>query len=783
MMITRMIQLLAGMLVVLLVALAVALVRGSGQAIPTALLSPSPGVANTAILPSPTPTLTAVQHEAAAARLLAEGLQAQSDGDYEVAIRRFVDITSLHPGVTAEPEAAFHLGVCYTFLGQQGLALTSFRQLLARYPASPITATATFLAGAAAEAVGDPRSALAYYQDYARLRPIVAGYVHYEIGDLLEASGTFTEAAAAFDASAKAGLPPSPTVGALQRLAELRTKQKDHLAAVAAYEQILQLARSDWYRPLILSKLAASYEAAGNPAKAQDSYLSIVFDYPQSEPAAASLTALDKLGARVDTFQRATVLFNAGQYGQAIATWRGYVDATAIGDGTAWARYYIGLSYERQDNCAQAITELDTLVARYPKGPILAQARIVKARCLTFQGSAAAANAEYLSTARIYTGTIQSEQAYWQAGFGLYRAGNVAGAISVWEEFLAAYPRSEYRMRSLFWDGKSLLAQGRAAEAKKRLTEASLERPPSHYAQRAAELLAQIPPIPGTPVAGQVITPTAIITATVGAADERAALEAWVTTWSSAAPPRPGALDRLLANPNFARGVELIAIGLDGDAAIELSAAIDALEMDPWALLEMGYVLRSQGQHQYAIAAAAALLAASPTPVTADAPPALQRLLYPTPYRALAEASALHYGVDPLLLQALVRQESLFSAMANSSAEARGLTQVIPATARSIAAALGNSSFQPRDLYRPNLSLDFGAYYLGEMLRLTKGDVWMALAAYNGGYGNAVRWAGGEKPVDPDLFLENLDFPETRAYLEAVERNYRIYRALYGSSR
>jgi soluble lytic murein transglycosylase len=256
-----------------------------------------------------------------------------------------------------------------------------------------------------------------------------------------------------------------------------------------------------------------------------------------------------------------------------------------------------------------------------------------------------------------------------------------------------------------------------------------------------------------------------------------------VTTWSSKAPPRTGAMDRLLTNPSFARGMELVAIGLSGDAAIEISAATDALDKDPWALLEMTYLLRSQGQHQYAIGAAAALLAASPTPVAADAPAALQRLLYPTPYRALAEASARRYGVDPLLLQALVRQESLFSAMANSSAEARGLTQVIPATARSIAAALGNSSFQLRDLFRPNLSLDFGAYYLGEMLRLTKGDVWMALASYNGGYGNAVRWAGGEKPVDPDLFLENLDFPETRSYLEAVERNYRFYRALYGSGR
>jgi soluble lytic murein transglycosylase len=133
-------------------------------------------------------------------------------------------------------------------------------------------------------------------------------------------------------------------------------------------------------------------------------------------------------------------------------------------------------------------------------------------------------------------------------------------------------------------------------------------------------------------------------------------------------------------------------------------------------------------------------------------------------------------------LAALVRQESLFSPTAASSADARGLTQVIPSTAQAIASALGVSDFRLEDLYRPKLSLQFGAYYLAEMLRLAGGDTWMALASYNGGYGNAVRWAGGDRPIDPDLFLENVTFDETRTYLQSVARNYRFYRALYSTT-
>ena len=175
MMMRRLILLLVGLLVVLLVALAVALFRGSRPVLPSVPLSPSAGATSTSIPPSPTPTLTPAQHEAVAARLLDEGRQAQSDGDYELAIRRFVDVVTLHPDTTTAPDADFHLGECYDFLDEHSLSLGAFKHLL---PATPRAhaAPATYLAGASAEALGDRQSALAYYQDYA-LAALVSGYV------------------------------------------------------------------------------------------------------------------------------------------------------------------------------------------------------------------------------------------------------------------------------------------------------------------------------------------------------------------------------------------------------------------------------------------------------------------------------------------------------------------------------------------------------------------------------------------------------------------------------
>ena len=135
---------------------------------------------------------------------------------------------------------------------------------------------------------------------------------------------------------------------------------------------------------------------------------------------------------------------------------------------------------------------------------------------------------------------------------------------------------------------------------------------------------------------------------------------------------------------------------------------------------------------------------------------------------------------SPFLLLALIRQESFYDAHAVSPADASGLTQVVPETASGIAEALGEKDFRTSDLLRPKVSLRFGAYYLGSQLQMLGGDIPAALAAYNGGPGNATRWQAAAASSDPDVFLESIDFSETRAYVELVLENYAVYLYAYG---
>jgi peptidoglycan lytic transglycosylase len=161
-------------------------------------------------------------------------------------------------------------------------------------------------------------------------------------------------------------------------------------------------------------------------------------------------------------------------------------------------------------------------------------------------------------------------------------------------------------------------------------------------------------------------------------------------------------------------------------------------------------------------------------------PRALQRQVYPAGWGDLVAEQAAAYGVDPLLLLSLIRQESSFDPRAQSGAQAMGLTQVVPSTARTIASRLGRDDFALSDLYKPSVSIEFGAWLVQQLLGEYKGRLFPTLAAYDAGGGNVARWLQRYSD-DPDLLVEQIPFEETQRYLRVVYDNYWHYEALYRS--
>ncbi len=140
-------------------------------------------------------------------------------------------------------------------------------------------------------------------------------------------------------------------------------------------------------------------------------------------------------------------------------------------------------------------------------------------------------------------------------------------------------------------------------------------------------------------------------------------------------------------------------------------------------------------------------------------------LLYPAGYRQTICNAAMAQNVDPAWLHAIIWQESKYNPNARSGAAARGLMQFIPETAQAVAASAGMSEVTPDKLYDPAISIQLGAKYWSTLLGQLNSPE-MALAAYNGGADNVEKWRS--KASDPELFVADIGFAETKKYVLAV---------------
>lgn len=143
------------------------------------------------------------------------------------------------------------------------------------------------------------------------------------------------------------------------------------------------------------------------------------------------------------------------------------------------------------------------------------------------------------------------------------------------------------------------------------------------------------------------------------------------------------------------------------------------------------------------------------------------RLLYPQPYDTEVRAAASMTQLQPELIYGVLRQESLYRPDALSSAGARGLLQLLPETARRVAQQWKRPRPAPADLYDPAVNVQLGAANLRGLIDKFNGQTAVALAGYNAGPGAATRWLPAES-IDPDIWVENIPFNETRGYVQRV---------------
>jgi soluble lytic murein transglycosylase-like protein len=161
-------------------------------------------------------------------------------------------------------------------------------------------------------------------------------------------------------------------------------------------------------------------------------------------------------------------------------------------------------------------------------------------------------------------------------------------------------------------------------------------------------------------------------------------------------------------------------------------------------------------------------------------PSSLRHGLYPLPWPDAVIAAAASAGIDPALLAALAREESRWDPRARSAVGARGLTQLMPATASRVAAGLGRPPPTPEELLTPEVALQLGAAELATLLERFDGRVAVAVAAYNAGPEQASSWLDQcGATYREEQYLMTVTFAATRAYTERVLASRELYLELY----
>ncbi|MBI3760346.1 MAG: transglycosylase SLT domain-containing protein, partial [Chloroflexi bacterium] len=529
--------------------------------------------------------------------------------------------------------------------------------------------------------------------------------------------------------------------------------------------------------------------------------------YPDANDASAALDRLSEAKIVIADYQRGLVYFYAGKYPEALKAFAADLKANP---SHASALYFTALTQRASGDAPAAVTTFEDFIARYPDDEKWAdawfdlawthreyrnsfedaiatyrkfaetaptpkrapEALFLAARLAERLNDLALAAQLWGSIPAKYPDADNAPDAAFQAGIVLYRAGNFAIAAQTFAA-IPAMPKAtaERRAAALLWLGKTRARLGDNAGRDAAWAEASQTDPNGYYSIRAAELaagnMALFAPPPGDDF-------------TFNEPGERAEAEAWlagklhITNNGHLGDLSPS----ILSDGRWARGLELWRLGLYSEARVEFESLRQDYENDALASYQLGLAFRQMRLYRSSASAIRRCLDLV-VPDRLAAPKYFTRLRFGAYFTDLIVPVARHYGLDPIFLLSIIRQESAFEPFAGSSAGAQGLMQIIPGTGADIAARLGWPNYQSDDLNRPIVSLNFGTYYLSQKLSDFDGDKFAALAAYNSGSGNAGAWKQ-IAPDDPDLFLEVIRIEETETYLRFIYEIYAIYERLYG---
>jgi soluble lytic murein transglycosylase len=443
-------------------------------------------------------------------------------------------------------------------------------------------------------------------------------------------------------------------------------------------------------------------------------------------------SGLGTAGERADVqLELANALFYAERYDEV-------PDALRPIAGQTRARFLQARNEAHRDNYDEAVRIYLSIANQFAGTANGVQGLYLAASARHDEGDMERARELYRRVVSQYAGSAQMGLTMMRLAGMSFLEGDHAEAARLWDQYRARYPRGQLWLQSTYWSGRAHEEMGDSATAAARFRTVIQRERDSYYALMASERIGQdFWPLPMSASPGA-----------SAAADERVA--GWM------------------------RGIDLLrAAGFPEEASAEADRVVARAGSDRGTLYALAEALAERGYSQRAIRIGLRLQGGQPNR-------RLLRILYPFPYRTLITEEARDRGLDPFIASALIRQESMFEARITSHVGARGLMQIMPATGRGLADAVGIEPYDPEVLYHPEINVHLGVRYLTQHMENYDGSLPSVFSAYNAGSHRVEWWSEFPEYGNDELFTERIPFRETRDYVKILTRNHALYRGLYG---
>jgi peptidoglycan lytic transglycosylase len=593
--------------------------------------------------------------------------------------------------------------------------------------------------------------------------PLIADYVIYyqgagyeNLSDLGNASIQFNRVLTQYPDS---GLKKKT----LSRLGDIYTESSDYANAERIFRSLYTEESDRDLKASYLESLGQALEKEGKYAEAVNTYKRVWVEFPETKSSYSAQKEALQLGTaqgiafvptESDYLQRADTLYKLSKWSSAVQSYQmvsslsteaktrmgisminagklNEAERVLSGINSPESLFWRAKLKSKQGLDQEASSLYSQIHVLYPSSELAPEGLYNAGRLFQINNDYQNAIKTYDILIRTYPKNEFAEDGAWNLGWIYYRKGMYREALTTFSAFTNSSSTFN-AANARYWKARTLEKEGKKEEAMAEYRELAGTTTPTYYSYLAQRKTGYTPAYPNISPETTQLNPAA------AARKEKAEY--------------------------------LIRLGLPEDARLEIEK-MEALANTQEEFVTVSLLYSRVDDYYNSIKVAQDI-----------GLPQANTLSFPQGYKDIVASYAKKYGVDEYLVYSVIREESRFQKDVVSPADAVGLMQLIPPTAKIVANEIGIPGFTTEMLTIPRVNIEMGIYYLKQVLDKFNGDVELALASYNAGPNRAADWKVDFYGLDKDEFVEEIPFRETRNYIRRILRSYGAYKAIYGSS-